>query len=80
MKKLRQRTVAFTDGTIREINLEPYLYGPIFEPIRNDPAFFRSMYVENETITWPNGADIDPDVLYYGHIPAWVSNKDCNYK
>jgi len=72
--------IHFTDGTSKEINLEPYLHGPIFEPIKNDQSLFRSMYVENETITWPNGADIDPDVLYYGLIPAWASTKDCYYK
>ena len=33
---------------------------------------FRSMQVEEGTIAWPNGADIDPDVLYYGLIPAWA--------
>jgi hypothetical protein len=62
----------FTDGTRREINLEPYLHGPIFEEIRNEPALFREMRVEDGTITWPNGADIDPDGLYYGFPPAWV--------
>ena len=62
----------FTDGTCREINLEPYLHGPIFEEIRNEPALFREMRVEDGTITWPNGADIDPDVLYYGLPPAWA--------
>ncbi len=62
--------IHFTDGSQREINLEPYLQGPIFEPIRNDPSFFRSMRVEGGTIAWPNGADIDPDVLYYGLTPA----------
>ena len=62
----------FTDGTCREINLEPYLHGPIFEEIRNEPALFREMRVEDGTITWPNGADIDPDELYYGLPPAWA--------
>ena len=64
--------VHFTDGSQREINLEPYLQGPIFETIRHDPSMFRSMQVEEGTITWPNGADIDPDVLYLGLAPAWA--------
>jgi hypothetical protein len=62
----------FTDGSQREINLEPYLRGPIFEPIRSSPSLFRSMRVEEGTITWPNGADIDPDILYYGLTPSWA--------
>jgi hypothetical protein len=64
-------TIRFTDGSSREVNFAPYLKGPIFEPIRNDPALFRSMQAEGGTIAWPNGADIDPDVLYYGLTPAW---------
>ena len=62
----------FEDGTSKEIDLGPYLHGPIFEPIRNDPAVFRSMKIEGGTIAWDNGADIDPDVLYYGLTPAWM--------
>jgi len=37
--------------------------------VRSDPAFFQQMTAENDTITWPNGADIDPDVLYLGLPP-----------
>ena len=64
----------FTDGTHREIDLEVYLRGPIFEPIRNDPLMFRSVRVDKRmgTIVWANDADIDPDVLYYGLKPAWM--------
>jgi hypothetical protein len=62
----------FEDGTQKEIDLERYLRGPIFEPIRNDPATFRSVKVEGGTIAWENGADIDPDVLYYNLTPAWM--------
>ena len=51
----------FEDGTQKEIDLELYLRGPIFEPIRNDPTVFRSMEIEGGTITWDNGAYIDPD-------------------
>ena len=64
--------VLFTDGSRREIDLEPYLQGSIFEKIRSDTEFFREMRVEGGTIAWPNGADIDPDVLYFGMRPAWT--------
>jgi hypothetical protein len=40
--------------------------------MRRNLAVFRAMKVEGGTITWDNGADIDPDVLYYGLTPAWV--------
>ena len=68
----------FTDGTKREIDLEPYFHGPIFEPIRNDSKMFRSVYVDERagTIMWSNGADIDPDVLYLGLKPAWMETED----
>ena len=29
--------LGFTDNTQRIVDLEPYLHGPIFEPIRDDP-------------------------------------------
>lgn len=64
--------VHFTNGERREINLEPYLHGPIFEAIRNDPVLFRSVRINGGTIAWPNEADIDPDTLYYGLKPAWA--------
>jgi len=63
--------LTFEDGTRKECDLEPYLRGPIFEPVRRNPAFFRSMKVVGNTIAWDNGADIDPDVLYYDLKPAW---------
>ena len=68
----------FTDGTNKEIDLEPYFHGPIFEPIRNDPNMFRSVYVDERagTIMWPNGADIDPDVLCLGLKPAWMEPEE----
>jgi len=64
--------LTFSDGTERDIDLEPYLKGPsVFEPLR-DPARFREVAVDPElgTIVWPNGADICPDVLYHGRSPA----------
>jgi len=64
--------LTFEDSTQKEIDLEPYLRGPIFEPIRNDLSMFRSVKVIGSTIGWDNGADIDPDVLYYDLKPAWM--------
>lgn len=67
--------VEFEDGSQREIDLEPYLHGPVFELMRN-PTFFGSFIIERGVITWPNGADIDPDVLYYGLRPAWMEEEE----
>ena len=67
----------FTDNTTKEMDLEPYLHGPIFEPIRHDPSMFHTVHVDPRmgTIVWDNGADIDPDVLYKGHTPAWMEEQ-----
>lgn len=63
----------FTDGTERLVDLEPFLRGPIFEELRRDPERFRELRVDPGlgTIVWPNGADVDPDVLYGSEAPAW---------
>jgi hypothetical protein len=74
-------SLGFTDGTQRVINLEPYLHGPIFEPLRTNPDMFCSVSVDQRmgTIVWTNGADIDPDVLYHGWTPAWMEAENmCN--
>ena len=70
--------LGFTDGSSREIDLEPYLHGPVFEPIRQDTKMFREVSVDPRagTIVWPNGADIDPDVLYLGLKPAWMEAEE----
>jgi len=70
--------LTFTDESQKEIDLEPFLHGPVFEPIRNDRELFRTVRVDDEagTIVWPNGADIDPDVLYLGLKPAWMETEE----
>jgi hypothetical protein len=70
--------LGFTDNTQRIVNLEPYLHGPIFESIRDDLMAFRSVRVDKRmgTIVWDNGADIDPDVLYYNLKPAWMEESE----
>ena len=67
----------FTDDTEREVDFEPYLRGPIFQSLRRDPALFRALRVDSRmgTVVWPNGADIDPDVLYHGLTPSWAEDE-----
>jgi hypothetical protein len=58
--------LGFTDGSQGEVDLRPYLWGPVFEPVLTDRRVFESVRVDPElqTIVWPNGADLDPDMLY----------------
>jgi len=67
--------ITFQDGSQKEIDLEKFLRGEIFAPIRKDPKVFRSVKVIGGTIGWDNGADIDPDVLYYDLKPAWMEEE-----
>jgi hypothetical protein len=56
----------FEDGTEGIVDLAEHLaFRGVFEPL-SDPASFALVRVDNElgTIAWPNGADLDPDVLY----------------
>jgi len=64
--------LTLTDGSMRVVDLDPYLRGPVFEPLRRDASLFRAVRVDDElgTIVWPNGADVDPDVLIEGRRPA----------
>ena len=66
----------FTDGTSREVDLEPFLRGKVFESLRDNPQDFRAVKVDElmGTIVWENGADIDPDVLYHNLKPAWAED------
>jgi hypothetical protein len=62
----------FSDGTSRVVDLAPFLWGPAFEDIGSDDSLFAQVKADPETgtIGWPNGADLDPDVLHGGFEPA----------
>lgn len=64
----------FNTGERKLLDIEQYLRGSVFQPVREDPGYFNRVKVDEElgTIVWPNGADIDPDVLYGSHVPAWM--------
>ncbi len=64
--------LTFADGSERVIDLEPLLWGPMFEPLVADYALFRQLRVDPDagTIVWPNGADISPRTLFAESKPA----------
>ena len=53
----------FNNGADGVIDLEPELYGEVFEPLR-DKKFFQRVTLTSRTIEWPNGADFAPEFLY----------------
>lgn len=64
--------VVFSDGEVRDVDIEPLLDGPVFGPLR-DRAMFERVEVDElgDTIIWPTGADLDPDAIYGTAPPDW---------
>lgn len=62
----RRVRVVFTDGTVATVDLTPLLQGPMFENIAADDHVFAQVRLSPGwgCLEWPNGADIDPEVLY----------------
>lgn len=64
--------LTFEDGSVRSVDLGPYLDGDIFDPLK-DPEYFRTVALNTDidTVVWDNGADFSPDFLYgIGHEVA----------
>ena len=59
--------LTFNDGAVKVVDFWPLLEDRkgLFETLK-DRSFFSKVYVDQEagTITWPNGLDWAPDVLY----------------
>jgi hypothetical protein len=70
--------VRFDDGVERAIDFEPILLGPLFGPLR-DLRLFKQVRMDRDlgTLVWPNGADIDPNVLHDWpqHVDAIVRRR-----
>jgi hypothetical protein len=63
--------LTFSDGLVRELDFVGALEGGVLTSL-NDPAFFSLVTVDPHagTIVWPDGVDLDPDVLHGDHLPA----------
>lgn len=59
--------LVFSDGIRAVLDFKPRIIGRggVFAPLA-DVSFFRRVTVDPEigTLVWPNGLDLDPDVLY----------------
>jgi hypothetical protein len=59
--------VTFADGFSTRVDVEPVLWGEMFEPLRA-PELFAQARVDPGlgTVVWPNGADLSPEFLRAG--------------
>jgi hypothetical protein len=58
-----QLILTFSNGEIRQFDMNPYLQTGIFQELK-DIALFNSVKVSFDTIEWDNEADMDPEILY----------------
>ena len=55
--------LTFENKEVRIFDVKPYLDTGLFKTLR-DENFFRRVKISCDTIEWPNGIDLDPEVLY----------------
>ena len=78
--------IRFEDGASGPINVAALVdFQGVFTPLR-EPAYFDQVRVDPDlgTIVWPNGADLDPIVLYSivtgeplpDFTPVWTSGRE----
>lgn len=64
--------LCFENGERRRFSMRPYLEKGVFQELQ-DPAYFRRVRVSFDTVEWPNGADLCPEVLYAKSVPVEAS-------
>ncbi len=56
--------LVFTDGVEGCVEVAERLWGPMFEPLRDEALFAQVRVDEHGAPVWPNGADLAPDALH----------------
>jgi len=54
--------IQFDDGVVKTIDIKPFIDGGISTELR-DINFFNRVYLDNGSVTWPNGYDFCPVFL-----------------
>lgn len=49
-------SIVFDDGLKKNIDIKPYINNGISVDLK-DPDFFNKVYLDNGSVTWPNGYD-----------------------
>jgi hypothetical protein len=62
----------FATGEWRQFNLAPWLDRGLFKEIKDSPALYNAVGISFHTLAWPNGADLDPELLYEASVPLDV--------
>lgn len=63
--------IRYEDGVEGIVDVNTLIgFRGVFAPLK-DPAYFSQVKVDPElgTVLWPNGADLDPDILYGRLVP-----------
>ena len=59
--------LVFNDGAEGTVDFEPWLDGPVFEPLTH-VDYFQCFFIDGGAVAWPNGADIAPETLHEAAI------------
>jgi hypothetical protein len=53
----------FTDGSIKQFDVKPYLHSPAFERLKQGGLFAKA-HVANGTVVWDERLDLAPETLF----------------
>ena len=70
-----QLELTFENNEVRLFDVKPYLTTGVFQKLR-DMSLFKAVRVSFDTIEWPGGVDLDPEVLYSESSPLSTGSEE----
>lgn len=63
----RRLRLTLTDGSVVERDISVFIsWGPVYERLAADDAYFRRVRARYGTVTWPGNVDIAPELMIWG--------------